>query len=160
MSASVSVPCLPQAGSAALLEFLRLLPEELDSRHLSIHPNRRNAVLAAARDASAGVLSLLDAAAGSTSDPHVLESVLEAFAGWAQLGGGAPSAAVCGSRVCQGAFQVLVSGSPDALVRAAEDAACAAVSCAGAPPALGAPQASLEEAARAVRRINFLPNIR
>jgi hypothetical protein len=135
----------------ATLALLRLLPEEVATRELSVHPARRAAVAdALRRDAPAVVASLDSAAAADVQEAPA--AAMEAAAAWMDFAAGQPgvAAAVAASPLAAHAFAALAAGGPEATLQPALVAASAAATALLAEPgAAGA--AALAPLLRALR---------
>jgi hypothetical protein len=116
------------ASRGATLALLRVLPEELVARELSVHPARRAAAADALRAAAPEVLAVLDAAtaAAPPGDAATHAAALDAFAAWCDAGVPAHAVVACG--LTRAAFGVLAAGGPEALLQPALSAAAAAAS--------------------------------
>lgn len=115
-----------QSGDAtAFLLFLRMLPEELHAKQLSLHPARRAACQSAFVAAAEATLLFVSQSAEVSSDVRVHALSLEALASWADMGAAAAALAACPLTAL--AFQIS-SASPAELLQPSVSAATAAAS--------------------------------
>lgn len=132
------------AETMALLELLRLVPDELHEKRLSVAPARRQALMMAFEQAAEGISNALVGQLSATG-VNIIPPVLAAWSGWLQ-GGLLPVSVVAVSPLMRVSLQGLTAVDPG-IVAIAADVVCGAASMAVASAGPPRPEIELAQAA-------------